>query len=147
MSGTNSQNYNSPNFVVPYTLPASTPSALVPIIKPIYMALQNIIQALIYSGGIAPRAPASILSSVNDPSAILANNTHRFYTQASELILPGAAINLFPLLGTIQVRNADATTGGKQCDGFCSQAGGIGIGAVGEVILNDGVNTELSGLV
>lgn len=144
MSG--SQNYSSPNFVVPYTMPVDTPTSLVGIIKPIYLALQNIVQTMIYFGGVAPRNPASILSSINDPTAILANNIHRFYTQATEAIAAGGLVNLFASGGAIAVRNANATDSTKPCDGFCSQVGGLALGAVGEIILNDGVNSNLSGL-
>lgn len=145
MSG--SGNYSSPNFVVPYAVPSNIPPSLLPIVKPIYIGFQNIIQTIIQFAGIAPRAPSAILSSNNDPTAILANNTHRFYTQATEAIAFGAAINLTPVLGVLQVRNANATTGAKPCDGFCSQPGGLAIGGIGEVILNDGVIIGLSGLV
>ena len=146
MSG--SQNYSSPNFVVPYIVPSDTPTSLVPLFKPIYLAFQNIIQTLIYFTGIAPRPAAAVLSSNNDPSAFLANNVHRLYTQASETILQGAAINLFASVGVLQVRNANATNGTKPCDGFCSQLGGIAAGAIGEVILGDGmISGSLSGLV
>jgi hypothetical protein len=141
-----SQNYSGPNFVIPYTVPSNIPPSLFPFLKPIYIGFQNIIQTLITYGGIAPRNPGSILTSNNDPTAILANNTHRFYTQATETIFQGAAINLVSVLGTLQVQNANATDGTKPCDGFCSQSGGIPAGGVGEVILNDGVNNALTGL-
>lgn len=144
MSG---QNYSSPNFVIPYTVPSDIPPALLPFLKPIYVGFQNIIQTLIKFAGIAPRAPGDILGSLNDPSALLTNNSHRFYTQASENIAQGAAINLWPQLGTLFVRNANGTTGSKPCDGFCSQQGGIASGGIGEVILNNGINTGISGLV
>jgi len=146
MSGS-SQNYSSPNFVIPYTVPADLPPALLPFLKPIYVGFQNIIQTLIRFSGIAPRAPGDVLGSLNDPTALLTNNSHRFYTQASETILQGAAINLFPQVGVLFVRNANASTSSKPCDGFCSQQGGIAAGGIGEVILNNGVNTSLSGLV
>jgi hypothetical protein len=146
MSGSG-QNYSSPNFVIPYSVPSNLPPALLPFLKPIYIGFQNIIQTLVRFAGVAPRAPGDILLSLNDPSALLTNNSHRFYTQASENILPGAAINLFPQLGILFARNANATTGAKPCDGFCSQPAGILAGGIGEVILNNGINTNLAGLV
>ncbi len=146
MSGNNSTSYTSPNFVIPYTVPSNIPPALLPFFKPIYMALQNIVQTLLYYGGLAPRTPAQVLSSNNDPTAFLANNTHRFYTQAEENIPQGAAINLFASIGVLFVRNANATDNTKPCDGFCSQQGGIAAGSVGEVVLGDGMNLSVSGL-
>jgi len=143
MSGT----YNGPNIVLPYVMPANVPDALVPIIKPIYLALQNIVQAFINYCGVAPRTAGQILSSNADPSAILANNTHRFYLQAIENINQGSAINLFASAGSLFVQNANATDNTKQCDGFCSQPNGIVAGGIGEVILSDGVNSYLTGLV
>lgn len=141
-----SQNYNSPNFNIPYTMPATIPQELQPLFKPLYIAFQNIIQTLITYCGIAPRSPKAILVSDNDPTAILASNVHRFYTQASENISQGAAISLWPQGGILFVRNANATDSTKPCDGFCSQTGGILNGQIGEVILSDGSNTYLSGL-
>lgn len=146
MSGSGSQNYTSPNFVIPYTMPSYVPANMVYLIKPIYIAFQNIMQNLIYYCGVAPRNPANILTSNNDPTAILANNMHRFYTQASETISEGAPVNLFAVLGSLQVQNANGVDGTKPADGFCSQTGGIAAGSVGEVILNDGVNFSLVSL-
>lgn len=143
MSGTN---YNAPNLVIPYVVPSNIPPELLPLFKPIYNAFGNLVQALINYCGISPRSPTQILSSNGDVSAILANNVHRFYIQSSETIQPGAAINLWPNIGLLWARNANATDGTKQCDGFCNQTGGIPNGTVGEVILNDGVNNNVSGL-
>lgn len=147
MSGTpSSSNYQSPNFSIPYVFPPDVPPALIPVIKPIYMALQNLIQIMITSSGIASRNPGAVLSSAGDPTAFLANNTHRFYVQATEAIAQGAMINLVAVLGTIQVRNANATTGARQVDGFCSQTAGIAAGAIGEVVLGNGMNSFLTGM-
>lgn len=145
--GTGSQNYTSPNFVIPYVLSANVSPELKPIIKKISLAFQNIIQTLITNAGIAPRSAAALITSDNDPDAFLSNNVHRFYTQASETIAEGAAVNLWPQTGIIFVRNANATDGTKQADGFCSQTGGITLGSIGEVILGDGMVNNLTGLV
>lgn len=142
-----SGSYTSENLVIPYVTPSNVPSSLYPFINPIYIAFQNIIQTLIYYCGISPRPANMIFSSNNDPTAILANNTHRFYTQATENISAGAAINLTAVDSILQVRNANATDNTKPCDGFCSQSGGILVGQVGEVILGDGCNSNLQGLV
>ncbi len=143
MSG--SGGYSSPNFVIPYAVPANTPPQFMGLVSPIYIAFQNIIQTLINFCGIAPRNSTQLLSSLNDPTACLANNVHRFYTEATETIAQGSPINLYASSGVLFVRNASATNNTKQADGFCSQSGGITAGAVGEVILGDGVATT-SGL-
>lgn len=144
MSG--SVSYQTPNFLIPYSVPASVPALLVPVIRPIYIAFQNIINTLITFAGIAPRAPSEILLSLNDPTAILANNTHRFYTQATEDILPNQLVNLTASIGVLSVRLANATDGTKQCDGFCSSPSTVVAGAIGEFILNDGRIQGLTGL-
>jgi hypothetical protein len=144
MSG--NSNFQSPNFSIPYVFPPNVPPSLVPIIKPIYMALQNIIQIFITSSGIAPRNPGAVLLSAGDPTAFLANNTHRFYVQATEHINQGSLVNLVAVLGAIQVQNANGITGAKPADGFCSQAGGIPAGGIGEVILGNGMNSSMAGL-
>jgi len=143
MSGTN---YQSPNFILPYQLPTDTPKSLAPFLAPIYVAFQNMIQTLISSCGIASRSPNQILSSAGDVTAFLANNTHRFYVTAYENITVGAPVSLLVSGGIIMARNANATTSSLPADGFCSQLSGIGIGGIGEVILCNGMNTNLSGL-
>lgn len=145
MSGTGG--YNSPNFAIPYVAPDNTPANLKPFINPIYLAFQNLIQTLILYTGMAPRNPSSILSSDNDPTAILANNGHRFYTSALEPIAQGAPVNFFAPAGVLFARNAIASDFGHQADGFCSQVGGLVAGQIGEFIWNDGVITNLSGWV
>ncbi len=62
---------------------------------------------------------------------------------ASETIAAGAPVNIWNNAGTINVRNADATTNGKQADGF------ILVGATNGVAVNvylGGINTACSGL-
>lgn len=140
-------NYSSPNFGIPQVIPADMPPGLIPYLKPLYIAFQNTIQTLIRFTGIAPRNAADLLTSINDPTALLANNTHRFYTQATENIAFGALISLTASLGILAVRNANATDNTKPCDGFCNALAGLSAGQVGEIILTDGLIVSLSGLV
>ena len=145
--GTGSQNYTSPvNLAIPYTMPPSVPDALKGVIKPLYIAFQNLIQTMINACGIAPRAPGQLLTLNGDPSTILTNNMHRFYIQASEAISYGSLITFVANLGTLQVKNALATSAATRADGFCSQPGGIQVGQTGEVIIHDGVIFGVSGL-
>lgn len=139
--------YNAPSLALPYAMPSGVPAVLQPIIKPLYTAFQNIIQIFITYCGISSRPPNALLSSINDPTAILSSNVHRFYTQAAEPIVYGAAVNLFDNGGGIlAARNANATDYTKQAHGFCSQLSGLTVGQVGEIILNDGINPAFSGL-
>ena len=145
MSG--SQGYTAPNFVIPYKMPETVPEEIKPAIRPIYTAFQNIIHVLINFAGIASRSPQDILSSANDPTAILANNVHRYYIQTLVNISYGTLINLFAAAGTLFIQPANATTGSKPCDGFCNSPGINLAGSIVEVVLNDGVITGLSGFV
>lgn len=148
MSGATSSTYSSANIAIPYLAPDNVPANAKPYIQPIYTAFQNLIQVLINNGGIAPRPASAILSSVNDPTAILSDNVHRFYTIALEDIQEAAAVNLFAPSGVLFARNASATDMAHRCDGFCSQSGGLVAGQAGEFILNDGVILEaIAGLV
>lgn len=145
MSGLGSSSYSGPQIIVPYTVPASTPDTLKPFLAPIYAAFNSFIQTLIRYCGIAPRNSSDYLAISGDPSTVLANNMHRFYLPAAEAIAAGAPVNLV-YSGLLMIQNANATDGTKPADGFCSQTGGIAIGATGEIILSDGVVTGLSGL-
>ena len=136
--------YQSPNINIPFLTPPNVPAELVPIIQPIYTAFQNLIQVLITNAGISSRPASLTLESDNDPTAYLAANVHRYYTQAQEAIAYGAPISLINFAESIAVVNANAATGLKAY-GFCSTVGGIEVGSVGEVILNDGVILNMPG--
>lgn len=144
MSGTGG-NQQGPAIYVTYTMPSSVPVALQPVIKPIYLALQSLIQTLINYCGIEARAPSAILTSSNDPAAYLAANVHRFYCIANEAIIQGAAVNLFNFGGSLAARNANATDNTKPAIGYCSQVGGLLSGQVGEFVLVDGMVTVSAG--
>lgn len=63
---------------------------------------------------------------------------------ASESISAGALINVWNNSGTMNVRNADNTSIGKQAHGYAPSA--ISSSASGTIILGDGENTSVSGL-
>jgi hypothetical protein len=129
----------APNFNIPYICPANTPQELVPYLQPIYSAFQNLIQTLILDGGIAPRSASQLLSSLNDPTAFLSGNVHRFYTQALEMISFGAPISLVTVGGVTYARNASALDTSLPPHGFCSNSGGLAGDALGEVQLVEGM--------
>lgn len=62
---------------------------------------------------------------------------------ASETLASGAFVNIFNDAGTAKVRNADATSAGKESDGFVLE--GAASGAMATVYF-EGRNTSLSGL-
>ena len=151
MSGTLNATLNSTpagqaaavNFNIPYIVPPNTPPNLAPYLQPIYSDFQNLIQTLILNAGISARTPAQMLTSKDDPTAYLAANTHRFYTQALEPIVYGAPISLVSIGNITYVRNAWAKDTTLPPHGFCSNSGGIKSGSIGEVCIGDGmiVNT------
>lgn len=62
---------------------------------------------------------------------------------ASEALSAGDFINVFDDAGTIKMRKADATTSGKQVDGYVNAA--VTSGASGDAYF-EGLNTALTGL-
>lgn len=65
-------------------------------------------------------------------------------TTASEALSAGNLVNLWNDAGTLKARKADATTTGKDANGFV--LAGISSGATGTVYLEEGVISGLSGL-
>lgn len=62
---------------------------------------------------------------------------------ASETIASGAFVNLFDSAGTIKVRNADASSNGKEAHGFVLVGGAA---AASLTVYFEGTNTALTGL-
>lgn len=62
---------------------------------------------------------------------------------ASENLAAGNKVNIWNDAGTAKVRKADATTAGKEADGFVLEAVSLGNNAT---VHFDGTNTQLSGL-
>lgn len=63
---------------------------------------------------------------------------------ASETLTAGNLVNVYNNAGTINVRKADATTSGKEANGFI--LAGITSGASGTVYLEEGLNNAVSSL-
>jgi hypothetical protein len=71
---------------------------------------------------------------------LLTHQLRRLYVKASEALLFGDLINLHNVAGILNARKANGTAGTvRAARGFCSTAGGIGINAIGEVILHSGI--------
>lgn len=64
---------------------------------------------------------------------------------AGEDLLLGSAVSFTDVAGILTARNANATTGARPCQGFCTEIGGIATGNSGEVSLATGY-TSVSGL-
>lgn len=110
-------------------------------VAPLYAAVQQIIQTFVDNCGIGSQ-PTSFwqqYATQNPTATILASNMGRVYLVASEAISFGAAVSMFNNAGIINVRNANAATNVKSCDGFCSTPGGILAGVAGECILGRGI--------
>lgn len=60
----------------------------------------------------------------------------------SEALAAGAWVNVYNNAGTANVRNADATTSGKECSGFVLSAFGSGVQAT---VYSSGLNTAVTG--
>lgn len=134
--------YNAPiNFFIPQQPPVGIPEELKPAFQTLYNALQQIILALVNNCGIGPQNTIDWPQLAGLPTTLLFGNMGRFYVTASENIQQGAMVNLYNNAGSINVRNANATNNTKPAHGFCSTAGGILAGAVGEVTLLQGVAT------
>lgn len=134
--------YNSP---VDFNIPPNPPPGLPPNVQQafaeLYQFSQRVIQTFTNYCGIGPQDISEWGQLVGSTSTILRNNLGRFYVTASENIVFGAVVNIWNNGGVVAVRNANATDNTKPCDGYCSTAGGILLGTVGEVILGPGINT------
>jgi hypothetical protein len=79
-------------------------------------------------------------SSLLPSDTLLTHQLRRLYVKASEALLFGDLINLHNVAGVLNARKANGTAGTvRSARGFCTTAGGIAIGAVGEVILGSGI--------
>lgn len=135
------QAYNSPvNFYLSQNPPSNVKDPVAQAaFNELYNAIQNIIQTLVTSCGIGPQSAALWAQLAGSPSTLQAGNLNRLYVIAGENIPLGAMINLFSNAGVLNARNANATTNVKAADGYCTTAGGIAAGAVGEVQLGHGL--------
>lgn len=139
-------------FNLPFTLglPDVAPNTVDPKIKPVldelYSAFQQVQLALHNLVGIGQQLQALWPSLRYDQTLHLAS-PWRYYVKASEAIAYGNAVNVFnDGSGILQARNANATNNTKPCHGFCTTSGGIAAGSYGEVILQAGLLTGVSGL-
>lgn len=146
---------NIPNpgvkFNLPFTLglPDQAPPTKDPevraLLDQVYNAFQGVQLAFHHFTGIGQQLFSAWPNLRYDQTLHLAS-PWRYYVQASETINYGSAVNVFNSAGTLKARNADATNNTKPCHGFNTTVGGIPNGSFGEVILQCGMLTGVSGL-
>ena len=110
----------------------------------IYNAIRNLTIAIdTYTGSLPPDPE---YYSVTPPtSSVRSQNTQKVYVITSVAISYGKTVNLYNNAGVLTARLSDATTAGKHCHGFCSNAAGGASGAYIEVTLG-GLCTAIGSL-
>lgn len=108
-----------------------------------YQVFQTLIQAIITNTQAAPLivSEQAAVATQAPASTILSGNLRRLYVEAEEDLSFGMIISLHNVAGDLRARKANATNNTKIGDGFCSTAGGILTGAIGEVQLSTGIAT------
>lgn len=145
MSGTVNAISSPIDFRIGQNPPSGIPEELRPYFDELYLGLNQIIRALTTNCGIGPQIPSQWPSIHGNPFTLVAGNLNRFYCIADEVLAYGSAVNMVLNGGELHARLANATNNTRPAQGFCSQASGIGIGAIGEIQLHSGV-ARLSGL-
>ena len=145
MSGTNAFRYVSPVDFRIAQIPEGLPPELVNSFNQVYASIQQIIFSLVNNCGIGPRNSDQWTSLVNSSITLLSGNLNRFYTEATEDIAYGAAVNLWNSAGQLRAQNANASDNTRPCRAFCTSPDGVLTGAAGEFQLNTGV-VQIGGL-
>ena len=124
MSGINSANvYNSPiDFRIPLTAPDTTgmDQNTASFVTQTWGFSFQVIHAFTDLCGIGPQVQSTWSSISGSPNYLLMGNLQRWYGVASENIVQGAIVNLWNNGGTLEARNANASTNTKPADGFCT---------------------------
>lgn len=82
----------------------------------------------------------TLWNSLLPSDTLLRHQLGRLYPIAGEAIAFGDFINCYNDAGTMKIRKANATAGTvRPARGFCTNSGGIALGARGEVILSQGL--------
>lgn len=134
--------YNAPvNFLIDQTLGYNLDPQTQAAFQSVIRTLNQIILTFVNNCGIGSQNTDTWPNIAGTSSTVLASNMQRFYVTASEDILQSALVSLWNSGGQLLVKNANATDNTAICDGFCSTPDGIAAGAVGEIILHNGVIT------
>lgn len=71
---------------------------------------------------------------------LLRHQAGRLYGVAGEVLANGDFVNIYNNAGILNFRKSNGTAGTiRPAHGYCSTSGGIGIGAIGEIILAQGI--------
>lgn len=133
------------SFGIGDTVPSNVPQELRGFFSEIYAAINQTQYVFHAHLGIGQQLQ-TLWSQLSYLDTLHKASMTRFYAKASENIPYGNAINLHVVSGVINVRLANATNNTKPCHGFCTTVGGITSGQYGEVILMQGLLTDVSGL-
>lgn len=88
----------------------------------------------------ATQKDVTLWSSIVPSDTLIRHQAGRLYAVADENIIVGDFINLVNSAGILHVRKANGAAGlVKPTDGYCSTAGGVALGAIGEFILSQGI--------
>lgn len=141
----NTGQLNSPLSIALPQDAVGTPKELQPYLQDVYNAIYQLQLAFVNFVGIAPQ-PQSAWPQLTAAQSVFAQNGHRVYLQATEIITAGAMVNVFNSGGVAKVRNANALNNTKPCHGFCNVAAGAANGDFLEVIMFKGLCTLFAGL-
>lgn len=109
----------------------------------IYNAIRNLTVAVDSYTGSLPQE-AQYYSQTLPTATILNQNTQRLYVKFSEAVAYGQVVNLWNNSTVLGARLASASAA-TPAHGWCSTAGGVAVGAYGEIMLG-GLCTAIGGL-
>lgn len=134
------------NSIVNLNLPSSSPDLFTdPEVRQLAELVINALTTFLgefekYVG--ATQKDITTWSSQLPSDTLLRHQPGRLYVTASEAIAFGDFINLHSSAGVLNVRKANGAAGlVKPAWGYCSTTAGIALGARGEVILSQGIQT------
>jgi hypothetical protein len=139
------------NSVINLNIPSSVPDGFTtPEVRSaveLFLTMMSNMQAEFERYVGATQKDMTLWSSLTPSDTLLRHQAGRLYVIASENLNSGDFVNLFDNGGVLTARKSNATSGTvRPARGFCSTAGGILLGAIGEVILSQGLLT-ISGIV
>lgn len=117
----------------------NVPPQVIAAFDEVYLVLNNLASAFVTLTGAGPINRSEWELRKNDPSTLLATNTHRLYVQADEVLAYGEIVS-FTNSGTdLRAILADATNNSRFAVGFVNNVDGAGIGDVAEIIVGQGL--------
>lgn len=125
-------------------LPAGNADKDFNLVKPLYLAMNALAQAISLASGQINYTQAE-MAAQNQLSTLLPQNLRRMFILAPTALAYGKMINLFLSGGKIAGQYADSTTNAKPAHAICNQPLGIAAGTYGEVFLVEGYSKGISG--